>query len=133
MLDERTIQNVSKHGSLHQMELCTCPCYDALMTVGKAVRLESDLRVALAKASPEALAALTIGAAVVSEENETPTTRCESVLFHGPGHQSRLPCEEGLAGHRIHLAFRGAQLLEWVGMEAMTDFFDQQVREKDQA
>jgi hypothetical protein len=65
MLDEATMRTVAKHSMLHDMGmgLCTCPCYDALMTVAAVVKRENDLRLTLARTSPEALAALSIATA----------------------------------------------------------------------
>ena len=69
MLDEAEMARVAKHETVHRIGYCTCPCFDALMKVGAALKDENALRVRLAKASPELLAGLTIGAAMVDEAN----------------------------------------------------------------
>lgn len=63
MLDGESLTVIRGHGIAHRIGLCTCPCYDAIVTVGAAIGREADLRLRMAIASPEALAALTIGAA----------------------------------------------------------------------
>jgi hypothetical protein len=70
MLDEVTISRVAKHEVSHQLGMCTCPCFDALMEVGDVVKREGELRIALAKASPEALAAITLAGENGQEEEE---------------------------------------------------------------
>lgn len=70
MLDEQELARVATHGMTHGFGMCTCPCYDALIKVAEALKKEMDLRVKLAKASPDALAALTIGAVSMEEEDD---------------------------------------------------------------
>lgn len=52
-------------------------------------------------------------------------TRCEAVIWHGPGHQSHTHCE--LVGeHKSHQAVYGRydQYAEWKGKEVFSGFFD---------
>jgi hypothetical protein len=58
MLDDETIRTVSKHGFVHTMGMCTCPCFDALMAVGNRLKEERDLAAKIGSVSPIALAAL---------------------------------------------------------------------------
>jgi hypothetical protein len=68
MIDEEELKRIAGHGALHKMGLCTCPCYEALLEVGRKLQVENELRLRLAKASPEVLAGLTIGAAAVEDD-----------------------------------------------------------------
>jgi hypothetical protein len=61
MIDEATMTAVAKHGTAHEVGVCRCPCYEALLTVGRAVQVERYLARRMAATSPEALAALTLG------------------------------------------------------------------------
>jgi len=63
MLNEDELKRIGKHGAIHRMGMCGCPCFDALVEIGKKLAVENELRVKLAKANPDVLAALTIGAA----------------------------------------------------------------------
>ena len=51
--------------------------------------------------------------------------RCNAVLFHGPGHQSKTNCQK-VGEHEKHYAIYGAydQEAEWYGDESSTGFFD---------
>jgi len=70
MLNEDELKSIALHGRLHEMGMCTCPCYDALITVGKKLMVENELRVKTAKVSPDILAALTIGAAEGADDED---------------------------------------------------------------
>ncbi|MGV0985080.1 MAG: hypothetical protein ACOYB2_11025 [Limnohabitans sp.] len=70
MLDEATIQRVGKHELMHTMGLCTCPCWQALIDVGEAIKRENELRVQFAKVAPDALIALTLGAAAMDDDDD---------------------------------------------------------------
>ena len=60
MIDEPTLGRLDRHSVSHRMEMCTCPCFDALLQVAEAMKRENDLRVRVARVSPEVLAALTL-------------------------------------------------------------------------
>jgi hypothetical protein len=58
VLSEEEISSISKHKMAHDIGYCRCPCFDALMKVGEAMMSENKLMANLAKASPEAAAAI---------------------------------------------------------------------------
>ena len=55
MLDETQIKAVGRHGMVHQMGMCTCPCYDALIAVAANVARERKLVATFAAVAPEVL------------------------------------------------------------------------------
>lgn len=62
MIDETELKTIALHGTMHKMGMCTCPCYEALLTVGRKLAVEAELRARIAEVSPEAIAAITIAA-----------------------------------------------------------------------
>ena len=58
-----------------------------------------------------------------SDEYSNP---CESILYHGPGHQSKTHCEK-TGKHIIHFTRYGSNQTPclWKGDEAITGFFDE--------
>lgn len=72
MIDEATMAAVLKHGTVHQIGYCSCPCYDALAKVADAIGREDELRIRMALVSPEALAGLIRGAAMMADDEGDP-------------------------------------------------------------
>jgi len=59
--------------------------------------------------------------------------RCEAVIWHGPGHQSKTHCQ--LTGeHEIHETYYGSfdQFAQWRGKEVFSGYFDEPPRLKDE-
>ncbi len=52
---------------------------------------------------------------------------CQSILWHGNGHQSQTKCQVEKHGHTEHQAYYGSceQYATWTGSEAVTGFFDE--------
>jgi hypothetical protein len=61
----------------------------------------------------------------VALEKDEDVKRCNAVLHHGPGHQSKTRCEL-VDEHEVHECHYGVydQLAQWRGDEACTGFFD---------
>ena len=59
-------------------------------------------------------------------------SRCQAVIFHGPGHQSTTRCRL-TRPHKMHEAIYGSfkQLGHWREMESFTGFFDESPEEDD--
>lgn len=72
MLDSDELRTIAFHGRMHEMGMCLCPCYPALIDIGKKLMRENELRLKLAKASPEALAGLIIGVAEADGDGRDP-------------------------------------------------------------
>ena len=52
--------------------------------------------------------------------------KCDAVLWHGPGHQSKAPCR--LRGpHQVHEAETRGGTSTWRGKKAFTGYFDEAV------
>ena len=52
--------------------------------------------------------------------------RCEAVICHGPGHQSKTHCHVK-GKHTIHKTYYGYynQLAQWKGMQVFSGYFDE--------
>lgn len=55
-------------------------------------------------------------------------TQCSAVIYHGPGHQSKTPCDQKGA-HEQHHAHPMGYDLYWRGNEGMTGVFDESPEE----
>lgn len=43
MIDEEELKVLSGHATIHKMGLCTCPCYDVLLTLGRKIQATNEL------------------------------------------------------------------------------------------
>lgn len=69
MLEETELRSVAKHTISHDMGMCTCPCFTALIKVSEKLTEERELMRKLGSVSPIALAAV-IGSDLTHLEEE---------------------------------------------------------------
>lgn len=84
MLDGATLRLIESHSVSHRVGYCNCPCFPALIKVAEALQKEGELRVKLAKVSPDVLAALTIAGGY--DNDEIGTERAEGSGVEAESH-----------------------------------------------